>query len=100
MKTTFEYCSEEQAIKILQKLKKNKGNKKRRIIICTIDFDNDVETRKMASPDEGCILIKKSEMIILNKDEFVPHMELYSVIQKMDSVRPEGVMHDIIWGGG
>ncbi len=27
MKTTFEYCSEEQAIKILQKLKKNKGNK-------------------------------------------------------------------------
>lgn len=100
MRTTFEYCNEEQAIKILQKLKKNKGNKKQRIIICTIDFDNDTQIRKTASPDEGCILIRNSEMILLNKDDYVPHMELYSIIQDMNNIRSKGVMHDIIWGSG
>ena len=94
MKTTFEYLDTDSAIRRLQEIKKS--NKKRRITICTIDFDNDIETVKTASPDEGCILINKSKTIILNDDQYFPHLELYPIMQDIDNIKAVGVMHDII----
>lgn len=99
MKTTFEYIDADRAIEKLKNLKKD--NKKRKIIICTIDFENEIEIRKTASPDEGCVLVEKSKSIIYNNDTYFPHMELYSIIQKdISNVQASGIMHDIIWCHG
>lgn len=101
MKTTIEYCDEDKAIKILRKIKKdNKAGKKRGVVICTINFDEDTEIRKVANPEEGCILVKNSKTIILNNDNFFPHMELYSIIQDINNIRKRGIMHDIIFFSG
>lgn len=100
-KTRVEYCDIDRAIKILQKMKKvNKSGKNRRIIISTIDFAEDMETRKTATPDEGCVLVRKAETIILNDDVFFPHMELYSIFQDINNIRRSGIMHDIILCSG
>lgn len=101
MKTSFEYMTIDDALAKMQQLKRQKKNGKAvKVIICTIDFDNDTETRKAASPDEGGDLIRKSKTLIFNQDEFLPHLELYSVIQDINNLKSEGVMHDIIWCGG
>lgn len=98
MKQTFEFLDIDSAIEKLQKLKKE--NKKRRITICTIDFDNDEEIRRQCSPDEGCVLIRESKTIVFNDDQFLPHLELYSVLQRdLDNLVRKGVMHDIILPG-
>lgn len=101
MKATFEYCNVDQAIKIFQRMKKdNKSGKKRRIVICTINFDEDTETRKVANPEEGCVLASNSKTIILNNDDLFPHMELYSILQDINNIRCSGIMHDIILCSG
>lgn len=98
MKSTYEFKDVDSAIRELKKLKK--GNKNRKIIICTIDFDKDEQSRKTATPDEGCILVEKSKTIIINEDTFISHMELYSTIQTdIENIIRKGVMHDIIFGG-
>ena len=64
------------------------------------DFDNDEESRKTATPDEGCVLVRKSKTIIINEDTFIPHMELYSVQQNdIENIIKKGIMHDIIFSG-
>lgn len=100
-KAAVEYCNIDKAIEILQKMKKeNKSGKKRRIIISTIDFDEDIQTRKTATPEEGCVLVRKAETIVLNDDIFFTHMELYSIFQDINDIRRNGIMHDIILCSG
>lgn len=95
MKSVRKFGDVDSAIKSLQNLKKD--GKKRTIIISTIDFDNDEESRKEATPDEGCVLVRKSKTIIINEDEYIPHMELYSMVQNdLENIIPKGIMHDII----
>ena len=91
---TYEFMSVDDAIKKLQDIKIK--NDKARIIICTIDFDNDSESRLIETPDYGCALVRKSKTIIYNNDEFIPHMQLFT--KKQDSIRNIqriGVLHDI-----
>ena len=96
MKSIRKFGDVDSAIKSLQDLKKD--GKKRTIIISTIDFDNDEEFRKEATPDEGCVLVRKSKTIIINEDEYIPHMELYSMVQNdLKNIIKKGVMHDIIF---
>lgn len=98
MSSTFKFTDVDSAIQKLQELKKE--NKNIRIIICTVDFDNDEESRKTATPDEGCVLVKKSKTIIINEDTFIPHIELYSVKQNdLENIIKKGIMHDIIFSG-
>ena len=95
MKSTRKFGDVDSAIKSLQDLKKD--GKKRTIIISTIDFDTDEESRKEATPDEGYVLVGKSKTIIINEDEYIPHMELYSMVQNdLENIIKRGVMHDII----
>lgn len=95
MKSTIEYLEVDVAIEKLQKIKRE--NKKRKIIICTIDFDNNEEYRSVTTADEGCSLIAKANTIIFNDDEFIPHMALYSVSQlDLKDIRSVGIMHDIL----
>ena len=95
---SFKFTDVDDAIKKLQDLKRE--NKKGRIVICTIDFDNDKESRTTATPDEGCLLVRRSQTIIMNEDTFIPHMELYSKKQTdIENIIPKGIMHDIIFSG-
>lgn len=96
MKSICKFTDVDSAIKALQALKKD--GKDGRILICTIDFDNDKESRKVTTSDEGCVLVRKSKTIIINEDEYIPHMELYSVVQNdLKNRTREGIMHDIIF---
>lgn len=98
MNSTFKFTDIDSAIEKLQDLKKKNTNQK--IVICTIDFDNDKESRKIATPDEGCVLVKKSRTIIIDEDTFIPHMELYSTHQNdIENIIKKGIMHDIIFSG-
>lgn len=95
---SFKFTNYDDAIRKLQDLKKE--NKKGNIVIWTIDFDNDKESRTIATPDEGCLLVRRSQTIIMNEDTFIPHMELYSKKQTdIENIIKEGVMHDIIFSG-
>lgn len=95
MKSIRKFSDIDSAIKGLEDLKKDGKNKT--IIICTIDLDNDKESRKVATPDEGCVLVRKSKTIIINEDEYIPHMELYSIVQNdLENIIRKGIMHDII----
>lgn len=89
---TFKFVSVNDAIKQLETMKKygKKG------IVCIIDFDNNTEARKTVNYDESCLLIKKANTIIHNQDDFIPHLELYSAVQKdIKNIIPIGTMHDI-----
>ena len=95
---SFRFTDVDDAIKKLQDLKKE--NIKGEIVIYTIDFDNDKESRTTATPDEGCLLVRRSKTIIMNEDTYIPHMELYSKKQTdIENIIPEGIMHDIIFSG-
>lgn len=84
------------AIKELEDLKRDGKNVT--IVICTVDFDQDVESRKITTPDEGCVLVRKSKTIVINEDEYIPHMELYSIVQNdLEHMIRKGIMHDIIF---
>lgn len=95
MSSIRRFSDVDSAIKELEDLKKD--GKNRNVVICTIDFDNDEESRKIATPEEGCVLVKKSKTIIINEDEYIPHMELYSIVQHdLENILKKGTMHDII----
>lgn len=95
---SYRFSSCDEAIEMLQKLKKQGKNDK--IIVFTIDFDNDTESKDVATLDEGYTLVKKSETIIINEDLYTPHMQLFSKIQlDIKNIRKEGIMHDIVFNG-
>lgn len=95
--SSYKFTDVDSAIQKLQELKKE--NKNKAIVIYTIDFDKDEESRKTATPDEGCILVRKSKTVIINEDEFIPHMELYSTKQNdLENIIRRGIMHDIFFG--
>ena len=50
MRETFECMDCDKAIEKLQRLKKE--NKKRKVIVCTIDFDSDEESTKITTPED------------------------------------------------
>lgn len=94
---SYIYLDGDKAIETLQKLKKK--NKKCKVIICTTDYDNNIEGDiKISTPDEGCVLVRKSKTIIINEDTFIPHMQLFSKQQNIENIIKEGVVHDIIFG--
>lgn len=95
---SYKFGSYDEAIKMLQEFKKHRRNKN---LVFTIDFDKGKESKKEITPDEGCVLIRKSKTIIINGDVYIPHMQLFSTSQNdLENIKKEGIMHDIILGGG
>lgn len=91
---TFGAMSCDDAIKLLQELKKKNNGCK--VVVTSFDFDKNKEDRKVASPDKVCVLVKNSNTVIINTDEFFPHMQLYSKHQIPENIVREGIMHDIL----
>lgn len=97
MTETYEFGSFDEAIEILQSLKKE--GKDGKVVVFTTNFDKNKESKKVISPDEGCALVRRSKTIIINEDTYIPHMQLFSKAQTdIENIIKEGVMHDIIWG--
>lgn len=95
---SYKFSDFDAAINLLQELKKK--NKNGMIIISTFDFDNDKESKKVTTPDEGCLLVRKSKTIVINEDTFIPHMQLFSAVQNdLENIIREGVMHDVVFSG-
>lgn len=90
----YEYSDYNQAMQKMKELEKK--NKKYKILIYTIDYDQNEESKKITTPAEGCKLIRKAKTIFLNRDEIIEHMQLYSTIQDIEHINREGIMHDII----
>ena len=95
---TYDVMNIDDAIKLLQSIKKKKG-KNAKILITTINFDKNKSSHRITSPDEGCVLVRQSKTIVMNGDPYIPHMELYSEKQDVRHIRRKGEMHDIIFGG-
>lgn len=93
-KSTYEFGSIDSAIEMLQMLKQK--NKDAKVKICTIDFDNDTEECKTVSPDDGCLLVRRSESIIINEDYMIPHIQCFTHKQTdIKDIIKAGMMHDI-----
>ena len=92
---TFGFVDIDTAIAELKKMKKE--NKK--AIVCIINFDNNTSERKIATYDESCEIIRNGVTIAHNRDEYISHIEVFSVKQKdMEHILPVGIMHDILIG--
>jgi hypothetical protein len=89
----YGYYNIDQAIKKLQTLKKHE--KKCKILIYTIDYDQNEESEKLTTPDEGCELVKKAKSIFFNEGEVFEHMQLFSTSQSIEHITRAGIMHDI-----
>ena len=79
----------------LQKLKAE-GKNPKNIVILTMNFDNNTSTKKIATPDDGCLLVRKSKTIIMNEDTYLPHMQLFNTEQDIENIIKRGIMHDIL----
>lgn len=96
MKTeAYDYSTIDEAIERLKKLK-TEGKNPKNVVILTMDFDNNTSSKKIASPDDGCLLVKKSKTIIMNEDEYIPHMQLFNTEQNIKNIIRRGIMHDIL----
>ena len=90
----YDYTSIDEAIERLQKLKRE-GKNPKNVVILTMDFDNNISSKKVTTPDDGCLLVKKSKTIIMNEDTYLPHMQLFSTEQDIEKIIKRGIMHDI-----
>lgn len=91
---TYEVMNCDEAIRLLQRLKKK--NKNCKVIVTSFDFDKNEEHRKEATPEKVCVMVKNSDTVIINTDEFFPHMQLYSRHQIPENIVREGIMHDVL----
>jgi 23S rRNA A2030 N6-methylase RlmJ len=83
------------AIEIMESLKEEK----KKVIICEVNFENGEESRKIVEPNEGVILIEKAKTIVMNIDEYISHIQVFSTLQKdLENIKKEGIMYDIIFG--
>lgn len=96
---SYKFSNYDDAINMLQRMKKQGKNKKS--VVFTINFDNDTEFKSSITLDEGCTLVRKSKTIVINEDVYIPHMQLFSTVQTdIHNIEKRGIMHDIIFGGG
>ena len=96
MKTeTYDYASIDEAIERLQKLKAE-GKNPKNVVILTMDFDNNTSSKKITTPDDGCLLVRKSKTIIVNEDAYITHMQLFNTEQDIENIIKRGIMHDIL----
>ncbi len=95
MEACYKFLDIDAAIKKLIRLKRE--NKK--AIVYVIDFNNDITEKKLVTYDESCNIIRKAKTIVHNNDEYISHLEVFSILQKdISNILPKGIMHDILIG--
>ena len=65
MTETYKVESYDEAIAVLQRLKESGA--KCNITIYTFDFDRNLESHKITTPESVCILVEKSKTIIITE---------------------------------
>lgn len=88
----FQFVDIDTAIAQLEKIKN--GNKN--VVVFIINFDKNTSEKIIANYDESCKIIRNGSTIAYNQDDFIPHIEVFSVVQKnKENILPIGIMHDI-----
>ena len=94
MKSNFEILSVDKAIKKLARIKKI-IRKSQFVLLISIM----IRLKKVvASYSESCNIIKNGMTITHNQDEYISHLEVFSVVQDINNILPKGTMHDILIG--
>ena len=89
---SFDLIDIDKAISLLEKIKENNSN----VAVFIINFDENTSEMKNMSYNESCNIIHKGSTIAYNQDDFIPHIEVFSVVQKdKENILPIGIMHDI-----
>ena len=91
---TFEIMTCDEAIKMLQRIKRQ--NRDCKVAVTSLNFDTDETKFKIVSPDGVCVLVQNSNTVIMNGDDFFPHIQLYSRKQIPEDIVREGIMHDVL----
>ena len=92
---SYGFIDIDDAIRQLERIKKE--NKK--AVVFVVNFDNDTSEKKTVTYDEGCKIIRNGMTIAHNQDEYISHIEVFSVKQKdKEHILPVGIMHDILIG--
>lgn len=92
---SYGFIDIDDAIRQLEQIKKE--NKK--AVVFVVNFDNDTSEKKTVTYDEGCKIIRNGMTIAHNQDEYISHIEVFSVKQKdKEHILPVGIMHDILIG--
>ena len=92
---SYTFTDIDTAIAKLERLKKE--NKK--ASVCIVNFDEETSEKRLASYDESCDIIRNGLTIAHNQDDYISHIEVFSVRQKdRNHIIPSGIMHDIIIG--
>ena len=92
---SYSFINIDEAIKKLEKIKK----RNKRAVVFVINFDNETSERKTVTYDEGCKILRNGATIAHNQDDYISHIEVFSVKQKdKEHIVPTGTMHDILIG--
>lgn len=94
MNKMFEFNDVDSAVKALLKCKKDGVHVK--VYLGFIDFDNNEESGRFTTIDEGIQAVKKAQSVFCEMDDFIPHIMAYSKKQNVKNIKPEGTMHDIL----
>ena len=88
----LEIMNIDQAIQQLIKHREKFGNK---IMVCMVDLDTGDSKREKKTIEESCCIIRKSNTIAFNNDDFFPHIMAFSAMPKEKQLLPDtGRMHD------
>ena len=65
-------------------------------LVTSFDFETNETKCRSTSPERVCVLVQNSNTVIMNGDDFLPHMQLYSRSQIPENIVREGIMHDVL----
>ena len=92
---SYSFVDIDTAIKELENIK----NSGRNIVVCMINFDKKSSKKIIATYDESCKIIRNGVTIAHNRDEYISHLEVFSILQNdIKNIKPKGIMHDILIG--
>lgn len=93
MRENIEFTTIDEAINRLIQYKMQHGNN---VTVCMVNLDNGEEKKEKKTIEEGCEIIKSSLSVVLNNDDFIPHIMAFTNASNDINILPmAGKMHDI-----
>lgn len=65
------------------------------VSVCIVDLTNGAEKKERKTIEEGCSIISKSGTLLINEDDYVPHLMAFNT-QKKNMFLRDGKVHDFL----
>ncbi len=65
------------------------------VSVCIVDLANGAEKKERKTIEEGCSIISKSGTLLINEDDYVPHLMAFNT-QKKNMFLRNGKVHDFL----